>query len=211
MVSLLKTFGKGVLYVLGLPFFLVVLVLFGAIGLLAFIFQIFKSIIFFFTGQKFFPELPEDKELRLLREQANGTATALNQNQQPVYNEQPVNTNETITAVKEESSETNEPSIESVCFKQSEEINIQLEESDDDTLGNLVNEEPVQVQEQIEDNSSSFSPIKEEVLETSDPIEDEQEEEQLETYVPSGTKFISDDDDDDDSGDRSGVDIDYNV
>ena len=211
MLNLFKTFGMGILYVLGLPFFLVVLVLFGAIGLLAFIFQIFKSIIFFFTGQKFFPELPEDKELRLLREQANGTATALNQNQQPVYNEQPVNTNETITAVKEESSETNEPSIESVCFKQSEEINIQLEESDDDTLGNLVNEEPVQVQEQIEDNSSSFSPIKEEVLETSDPIEDEQEEEQLETYVPSGTKFISDDDDDDDSGDRSGVDIDYNV
>ena len=70
MIGLLKAFGKGILYVIGAPFFVVALVLFGAIGLLAFIFQIFKSIIFFFTGQKFFPELPEDKELRLKREAA---------------------------------------------------------------------------------------------------------------------------------------------
>ena len=68
MVDLLKAFGRGILYVILCPFFLVVLALFALIGLLAFIFQLFKSIIFFFTGQKFFPELPEDKELRLKRE-----------------------------------------------------------------------------------------------------------------------------------------------
>ena len=68
MVSLLKTFGKGILYVIGFPFFLAALLLFGVIGLFAFLFQLIKSIIYFFTGQKFFPELPEDKQLRLMRE-----------------------------------------------------------------------------------------------------------------------------------------------
>jgi len=65
MVGLLKAFGKGILYVLGFPFFLVALILFAVFGLGAFIFQLIRSIIFFFTGQKFFPELPEDKALRL--------------------------------------------------------------------------------------------------------------------------------------------------
>lgn len=65
MVGLLKAFGKGILYVLGFPFFLVALALFAVFGLGAFIFQLIRSIIFFFTGQKFFPELPEDKALRL--------------------------------------------------------------------------------------------------------------------------------------------------
>ena len=71
MIGLLKTFGKGFLYVLGLPFFLVALALFGVLGLCAFIFQLIKSVIFFFTGHKFFPELKEDKELRLLKEGSN--------------------------------------------------------------------------------------------------------------------------------------------
>ena len=70
MISLLKTFGKGLLYVIGAPFFLVALALFGVIGLFAFIFQIIKSIIYFFTGQSFFPELAEDKKLRLMKEAA---------------------------------------------------------------------------------------------------------------------------------------------
>ena len=61
MVNLLKTFGRGILYVLGLPFFILALLIFAVIGLFAFLFQAIKSIIFFFTGQRFFPELPEDK------------------------------------------------------------------------------------------------------------------------------------------------------
>ena len=68
MVDLLKAFGRGILYILCFPFFLVTLAIFAVIGLLAFIFQLIKSIFYFFTGQKFFPELPEDKELRLMKE-----------------------------------------------------------------------------------------------------------------------------------------------
>ena len=68
MVDLLKAFGRGIIYVICFPFFIVALAIFAVIGLLAFIFQLIKSIIFFYTGQKFFPELPEDKELRLMQE-----------------------------------------------------------------------------------------------------------------------------------------------
>ena len=72
MVSLLKTFGKGFLYVIGLPFFILALAIFAVIGVFLFVFQIVRSIIFFFTGQKFFPELEEDKKLRLMKEKASG-------------------------------------------------------------------------------------------------------------------------------------------
>ena len=94
MISLLKTFGKGLLYVIGAPFFIEALLLFGVIGLFAFIFQIVKSIIYFFTGQKFFPELPEDKKLRLMREAANQHDEPIQDNPSdsiisPIYEEQP--------------------------------------------------------------------------------------------------------------------------
>ena len=71
MVELLKNFGKGILYVIGFPFFLVVLAIFAAFGLIAFVFQLLKSILFFFTGQKFFPDLPEDKQLKALQAAKN--------------------------------------------------------------------------------------------------------------------------------------------
>ena len=88
MVDLLKAFGRGIIYVLCFPFFVVALAIFAVIGLLAFLFQLIKSIIFFFTGQKFFPELPEDKELRLMQE-----AEEAKRNPQPqVQTQQPVNT-----------------------------------------------------------------------------------------------------------------------
>lgn len=84
MVDLLKAFGRGIIYVLCFPFFIVALAIFAVIGLLAFIFQLIKSIIFFFTGQKFFPELPEDKELRLMQE-----AEEAKRNPQPQPQAQP--------------------------------------------------------------------------------------------------------------------------
>ena len=90
MVNLLKTFGKGILYIIGFPFFIVALLIFGVIGVFLFIFHLFKSIIFFFTGQKFFPELPEDKELRLMREAEEAKNNPQPQPQpQPQVNNQP--------------------------------------------------------------------------------------------------------------------------
>ena len=68
MIKLLKTFGRGILYVIGFPFFVVTLLIFAVIGVFLFLYQIVKSIIDFFTGRKFFPELPEDCELRMKME-----------------------------------------------------------------------------------------------------------------------------------------------
>ena len=84
MIGLLKMFGKGILYVIGFPFFVVALVLFGAVGVFLFIFQLIKSIFYFFTGRKFFPELPEDKELRLLKEKAANKAEEDSEEESPV-------------------------------------------------------------------------------------------------------------------------------
>ena len=117
MVDLLKAFGRGILYILCFPFFLVALAIFAVIGLLAFIFQLIKSIIYFFTGQKFFPELPEDKELRLMRE-----AEQARNNPQP----QPTNDNNTQTNPQPQqnnppqnnpSDQSSEPNIDPTEFK----------------------------------------------------------------------------------------------
>ena len=70
MVNLLKMFGKGILYILGFPFFVLALIIFGAVGIFLFLFQLIKSIFYFFSGRQFFPELPEDKELRLMKAKA---------------------------------------------------------------------------------------------------------------------------------------------
>ena len=149
MISLLKTFGKGFLYVLGLPFFLVALALFGAIGLLAFVFQILKSIVFFFTGHKFFPELKEDRELRQLKEKMNQS----NETSEPV-NQAVDNSPSIITPIAEEElvkekapikeeaiptrQETNAPkesTIEEACFENKEDLfnNLLKEVSDLET------------------------------------------------------------------------------
>ena len=109
MVNLLKTFGKGILYIIGLPFFIVALVIFGVVGIFLFIFQLFKSIFYFFTGQKFFPELPEDKELRLRQEAAFAGAN----NSQPI-DQEPVEEKEGayVPPMLHEASLVEEPSFE---------------------------------------------------------------------------------------------------
>ena len=93
MVDLLKAFGRGILYVFAFPFFILALVLFGAYGFFAFLIQLVRSVIYFFTGQKFFPELPEDKELRLQKEGANPQTEDDDEEEEP---QQPIKQEEEI-------------------------------------------------------------------------------------------------------------------
>ena len=81
-MSVLKTVGKGILYILGLPFFLVTLVGVGIAGIFVLIFMFFKSIVLFFTGRSLDDELPEDKKARLITE---GTTTSNCVSEQPMY------------------------------------------------------------------------------------------------------------------------------
>ena len=197
-------FGKGLLYVIGLPFFLVALAIFAVIGLIIFIFQIIKSVIYFFTGQKFFPELPEDKELRLLKEGANQPAPTNN-----VMQETPVVGNETVISPFVNVS-NNEPvtprepvippqAIEEACFNKPEPKPEPVQE--EVLLNSLLEEEPIKDEPIPEE--------KETLVETNEPLEDEEElMEQLETYVPRSSTYSSVDDDDDT---ESGVDINYDL
>ena len=70
-MGLLKTVGKGLLYIIGLPFFLLVLAAYAVFGLFLIVFMFFKSIVFFFTGRSLDDELPEDKKARERKEGKN--------------------------------------------------------------------------------------------------------------------------------------------
>lgn len=194
MISLLKTFGKGLLYVIGAPFFIVALLLFGAIGLVAFVFQIIKSIIYFFTGQKFFPELAEDKELRLMRESANQSNEVIKENNEmvtPIYEEEIEQKQEPIFIQREPES----PTIEKTVFEDTSSLEDMIEDEKE------IEEEQF-VQEDEEDKQT--------VLETNEETEDIQEdEEELETYVPRSSTYS--DVDDEESDTDSGVDINYDL
>ena len=214
MVSLLKTFGKGILYVLGLPFFILALLLFGVAGLFAFLFLAFRSVIYFFTGQKFFPELPEDKELRLLRQ---GNVQPEPQEEKvpdiimPYHDmEEPEPSLEAM--VKEpEQEEMPAPTVEEACFKPSfdmepEQEEVIEEDVHEETLNSLLDDEPE------EDPFETNIPMGDEehtILETAEEKESEEDlVEELETYVPRSSNYADDFDEDDTD---AGVDIKYDV
>lgn len=213
MVSLIKTFGKGILYVIGLPFFLLALLLFAVIGIFLFLFQIIRSVIYFFTGQKFFPELEEDKQLRLLKEKAAGT----NEEEEEVE-EQSSSLNEDsiimplppVIQKQPEQVEEPKPSIEEACFVEAEDLVQEKdnnEEDEDVLMESLVREQLAQEEAKMEE---PFVEIKEETLETSEPKEEETVvEEELEEYVPKSSSYFEDIDEEDTND--NGVDIDYDV
>ena len=176
--------------------------LFGAIGLMAFIFQIFKSIILFFTGQKFFPELPEDKELRLKREAAVRKDEPVQEDRSTdfsniIFEEEIPISNPEPTPIVMERNEP-EPTIEETVFE------------DTSSLEDFINEEE---EEELPEDTIEEEPIQEEhtVLETSkEPEVEEEEFEELETYVPRSSTY-SDANDEEDNNTDSGVDIKYDL
>ena len=64
MLSFFKNFGKGILYVLVLPFLVVGLALYGVAAIFIFIFIAIKGLVLFFTGRSLYEDLPEDKEAK---------------------------------------------------------------------------------------------------------------------------------------------------
>ena len=208
MISLLKTFGKGILYVIGAPFFVLALAIFGVIGLGAFIFQIIKSVIYFFTGQTFFPELAEDKKLRLMREAAQSEAEEKTSNVfSPLYDEPKVESGyeksleenpEPVLLQREAPAPINEPSksIEEAVFEDTSSLEDFIDEQEEET-----NEKQEELQEEIIEEEHTL-------LETNDaPKEEEEELEELETYVPRSSTYSNADDDEEETDTDSGVDI----
>lgn len=206
MVELLKAFGRGILYVICFPFFLVILALFAAVGLLAFIFQLFKSIFFFFTGQKFFPELPEDKELRLRREAEEAKNNPV-PNKEPEINnilfEEP--RNETPVAAPVEENKPTPKNVEEACFqdffKEEPKTEVREEPVIEQAPVEETYEEPVMDTLMSEENNDTAL---DDFLSTVE--EEAEQEEQLETYRPRGSEDSFQDEDNDS---QMGVDINY--
>ena len=231
MVNLLKTFGKGILYIIGFPFFVVALLIFGVIGIFLFIFHLFKSIIFFFTGQKFFPELPEDKELRLKQEAAYAAAhpeeniidqgPSLQENSEPVpppmieqvaFSEEPEYEKPIYQEAKYrplyEEPTYNEPKVEEPVREQEPETNIEPEVEEQASALEEASFEQPEEEEDILNELTRDEP--EHSIDTSlEEKKEEPEDEELEQYVPKGSTYLDDIEEDDAS--TGGVDIDYDV
>ena len=81
MLDFLKIFGEGLLFLLGLPFILVGLVLYGLYLLFVFIFMSIKGIILFFKGKKYSLILEEDlRAEEILKNGLNNGMQAQTQN-----------------------------------------------------------------------------------------------------------------------------------
>ena len=177
----------------------------------------FRSIIYFFTGQKFFPELAEDKQLRLLKEGGVQPEPEKEMERDIImpYRDmeepEPEPTLETMVSEPEPEPEPVAPSIEDACFKPSfeaepESEEIIEEEIHEEGLNGLLDDEPEE--EPLETNI----PIGDEehtILETAEEKESEEDlVEELETYVPRSSNYADDFDDEDTD---AGVDIKYDV
>ena len=68
MASIFKNIGKGIGYFFLFPGLLIAIALYAVFGLIVFIFQFFKLIFLFFSGRNLFSDLPEDIELKLIKE-----------------------------------------------------------------------------------------------------------------------------------------------
>ena len=108
MVNLLKNVGKGILYILGSPFFVLVMTLAAILGIFIIIITFIKSIILFFTGRSLDDELPEDKRAREIKQGIRPEPQPVPARPQPVIQEQPTVTVTPTVAPKEEPKVTRE-------------------------------------------------------------------------------------------------------
>ena len=183
MMSLLKNVGKGVLYILVLPLFLLVLFLTAIYGIFLIVFMFFKSIVLFFTGRSLDDELPED---RLARDIKEG---------KPVNPTTPVQTNEPVK----------EQTIEEAVFGSSieKEENVPFETiKNNDPIIDLPNEGP------IEETSTRIDGDFERIETESQPVVPPKKEEPIQKYTPRGNQSIILNDEEEEEED-SGVTISY--
>lgn len=71
MATLLKKIGRGLLYLIIGPLFLLAVCFVGVIGIFGLIYLFFKSIYLFFTGRSLYDDLPEDKLAKAIKDGKN--------------------------------------------------------------------------------------------------------------------------------------------
>ena len=128
MISFFKNFGKGVLYVLVLPFLLVGMALYAVVAFFVFLFLSVKGIILFFTGRSLYEDLPEDIEAkrRLAPAQPAEQTSVTNEDISSALNGNEQETNKVNTAdpfyvpeyLKSEPEQVEEPAQEEPVFEE---------------------------------------------------------------------------------------------
>ncbi len=64
MISFFKSLGRGILYVVGLPFLLAFVAIYAVFSFFIIAFMFFKAVVLFFMGSSLFDELEEDKKAK---------------------------------------------------------------------------------------------------------------------------------------------------
>ncbi len=83
MITFLKTFGKGILYFIGLPFLLLFLCLYGVYLLVIFFIVSIKSVILFFAGKNIsIKDELDDKAFKILKAKGESRVNSYQNNYQ---------------------------------------------------------------------------------------------------------------------------------
>ena len=206
MISFFKNFGKGVLYVLVLPFLLVGLALYGVVAFFIFIFLAIKGLVLFFTGRSLYEDLPEDIEAkkRLAGETPKETTEVTNEDISIALgndnkSEQSVNTADPFYVPEYLKSEPENEPEEEVENDFVEEPKIE-EQPQEEYI-----EEPVSEPEPVQEEPMKIEPSFIEEPDLKEPEEDEIVLEKSEQK--SNILEISDPDDEEEES--SGVNIDF--
>ena len=198
MLNFFKNFGKGVLYVLVLPFLIVGMAWYAVFALFVFIYLAIKSVVLFFSGRSLYEDLPEDREAKKRIAIANGQYVANEDDLVAKYQEK----REEVSTQKQEEQINKDPFY----------IPDYLKTEEDKELLNQKEETPL---EQFLDNNESQRPtFDEEPSAFNDEQANVQETPKEEIITPKSSQNdsileIHDDDDMDDDND-SGVKIDFN-
>ena len=191
MVNLLKSFGKGILYVIGLPFFLLALLLYGIYGIFLFLFMLLKGIILFFTGRSLFEDLPEDRKAKEILHPTPKVE------EKPQISEQPTPTKVEEKAPQKEPEIIPTPFIEKepepINIPEDNDLDIEPEPESVEEDQNVFDDEETKVQEDDEFLPNFLD--KEEPMPINKP--EEKKEEIIEKYTPKTSVFDDLDTDDD--------------
>ena len=205
MVSFFKNFGKGVLYVLVLPFLLVGMAIYGVVALFVFIFLCFKGLILFFTGRSLYEDLPEDKEAKRRLALLSGEKQEGEINVSPLQN--------TVPPIQATPDNQAQDSISTDPFYVPEYLRTeeQQEEVEQEETQEQVSEEPQAQEEPVQENNNLFDNILTSEPEEKKPLPEEKHDEDV--IVVQNTKqnsnIIEISDIDDDEEESSGINIDY--
>ncbi len=183
MLNIFKNFGKGILYVLVLPFLLVGLAIYGVVALFVFIYLAIKGLVLFFTGRSLYEDLPEDKEAKRRIALANGGSIEEEKQEEPQQ--------ETLNQENKQDDINNDPFYIPQYLR--EDMNF-----DEPAPQEEKEPEIAPVEEEIPDPDST-------VIAQEEPIN----REELPAKSSQNDSFLEISDDDDEDSDDSGIKIDF--